>query len=191
MIETTPEPSDSHKLADLRLLADGMNLLERDRQKQISRGGDPAEANRTAAQLALTGVLELFQCHQIESGPLIPLLEDLTALTGGAKPSPMLTPTPTQHRRPDAPTIEEIKGRLAAIMEYRQRAGLPRKGAGEWVARHMPAAMRRQLGSPKPVTVDSWLTKWGGARGASPGAGREGYSTCVTFWPRRSRQRQD
>ena len=37
------------------------------------------------------------------------------------------------------------------------------------------APMKRHLRSPKPATVDSWLTKWGGDRGANSGAGRDGY----------------
>jgi hypothetical protein len=64
---------------------------------------------------------------------------------------------------------------LAAFMEFRQQTGSTRKAAGEWVVRHMSPKMHRHLGSPKRATVDTWLVKWGGNRGTTPGSGREGY----------------
>jgi hypothetical protein len=97
-------------------------------------------------------------------------LSELVALTAGSRPSPMLAPAATHHRRPDSPIIESTKGRLAAIMEFRQKAGLTRKAAGEWVARNIPSEMRQRLGSVTRVTVDSWLVKWGGERGGPPAA---------------------
>jgi hypothetical protein len=35
--------------------------------------------------------------------------------------------------------------------------------------------MKRRLGSITSATVESWLVKWGGERGAASGSGREGY----------------
>jgi hypothetical protein len=164
-----------HKLAALRLLSDGMSDLEKQRQKRMERGDDPAEADRDTAQLALNIVVTFFLDHDIESKPLVRLLSGLVALSAGASPSGMLMPAVTRHRRPDAPTIEAIKGRLAAIMEFRQQAGLTRKAAGEWVVRHTPSTMKRQLGLASRATVDSWLLKWGGQRGSTSGDGRDGY----------------
>jgi hypothetical protein len=60
-------------------------------------------------------------------------LSALSALTAGSNLPPMLAPAATRHRRPDPPSIEGIKGRLAAIMEFRQQAGLSRKAASDWV----------------------------------------------------------
>ena len=76
---------------------------------------------------------------------------------------------------PWSKTPHRIKGRLAAIMEFRQQAGLTRKQAAEWVVRHLPPKMKRRLGSITSATVESWLVKWGGERGAASGNGREGY----------------
>jgi len=139
------------------------------------QGDDAAEVDRDTAQEALTGVVVFFMDYGIESQPLVRLLSELAALTAGSKPSPMLAPAVTRHRRPDPPSIEGVKGRLAAIMEFRQQAGLSRKEAGEWIAHHIPSTMKRQLGSVARATVDSWLVKWGGKRGTTPGSGREGY----------------
>jgi hypothetical protein len=164
-----------HMLAALRLLGDGLGKLEKQHQQRIERGDKPADVDREIAQAALTGVVTFFLDHGIESQPLVRLLSELAALSAGASPSAMLAPTVTRHRRPDAPTIEEIKGRLAAIMEFRQQAGLTRKAAGEWVARHITSKLKRQLGSVTRATVDSWLAKWGGHRGMTPGSGRDGY----------------
>src|SRR5688572_5668783 len=104
-----------HKLAALRLLSDRMSQLEKQRQQRIEHGGDQAEVDRDAAQLALTGLTEFFLDQGIESKPLIRLLVELVALSAGAKPSGMLAPSVPRHRRPDAPAIEAIKGRLAAV----------------------------------------------------------------------------
>ena len=70
---------------------------------------------------------------------------------------------------------EGLKGRLAAIMEFRQGAGLTRKAAADWVVRHAPAKLKRQLPLASRAALTSWLVKWGGDRGATPGAGRKGY----------------
>jgi hypothetical protein len=164
-----------HKLAALRLLGKSMHELERQRQHRIDRGDDPAAVDRETAQAALNHVVTFFHDHGIESWPLVRLLSELAALTAGASPSRMLAPAVTRHRRPDSPAIEGIKGRLAAIMECRQKAGLTRKAAGEWVVRHTPAKLKRQLGLDSRATVDSWLVKWGGQRGTAPGSGRAGY----------------
>jgi len=152
-----------------------MEQTERQRQQRVQHGENPAEVDRDAAQIALTGVVAFFQDQGIESEPLVRLLGDLTALTAGASPAPMLAPSATRHRRPDAPTIEGLKGRLAAIMECRQEIGLTRKAAGEWVVRHAPEKLKRRLRLASRPTVDGWLAKWGGQRGAASGDGREGY----------------
>jgi hypothetical protein len=164
-----------NKLAALRLLSDGMSQLERQHKERIERGENPADVDREIAQMALNGVVTLFMASSIESSPLVRLLDGLTALSAGSSLPAMLAPTVTRHRRPDAPSIEGIKGRLAAIMEFQQQAGLTRNAAAEWVARHIPPKMKHQLGSVVPATVDSWLVRWGGERGADPGGGREGY----------------
>jgi len=110
-----------------------MSELEKQRRDRIERGDNPAEADRDAAQLALTDVVAFFLDHGIESEPLVRLLSELAALSAGSSPAPMLAPAATSHRRPDAPAVEGIKGRLAAIMEFRQQAGLTRKAAAKWL----------------------------------------------------------
>jgi hypothetical protein len=170
-----PVAEKFHKSAALRRLSGRMSELEKQRRDRIERGDNPAVADRDAAQLALTDVVAFFLDHGIESEPLVRLLSELAALSAGSSPAPMLAPAVTSHRRPDAPAIEGIKGRLAAIMEFRQQAGLTRKAAAKWVAGSVPPKMRHRLGSVTPATVDSWLVKWGGERGAAPGSGREGY----------------
>jgi hypothetical protein len=164
-----------HRLAALRQLGGRMSEIEKQRRQRTEDGENPAEVDRDAAQLALTDVVTFFLDHEIESQPLVRLLNELAALSAGASPSAMLAPTATPHRRPDAPAVEGIKGRLAAIMEFRQQAGLTRKQAAEWVVRHIPPKMKRRLGSITSATVESWLVKWGGERGAASGSGREGY----------------
>jgi hypothetical protein len=164
-----------HKLAALRELSAGMDELEKTHRHRIERGDNPADVDRETAQAALTNVVAFFLDHGIETQPLFRLMSELAALTAGSSPSRMLAPAVTRHRRPDSPGIEGIKGRLAAIMEFRQQAGLTRKAAGDWVVRHIPSQMKRQLGSVTRAAVDSWLVKWGGQRGTTSGAGREGY----------------
>ena len=159
----------------LRLLAEDMRSIEAERQQRINSGDDHAQADRNAAQLALTELVTFLLKHGIELEPLVRLLNELAALTEGSSPSALLSPARTPHRRPDPPAVEAVKGRLAAIMEYRQKAGSSRKEAREWIVRHMPPAMSTRLGNLKPATVDSWLSKWGGERGASSGHGREAY----------------
>ena len=163
------------KLGALRLLGETLATIERRRDQHVARGDDAAEVDRDAAQLALTAVVAFCEGHGLQSRPLVRLLNDLIALTAGASPSPMLTPAATRHRRPDAPDVEGLKGRLAAIMAFRQEDGLTRKAAADWVVRHAPAKLKRRLPLASRSALDSWLVKWGGARGATPGAGREGY----------------
>jgi hypothetical protein len=163
-----------HTPAALCLLSERMSALETQRQEWIQRGDDPAAVDREIAQAALTDVVSIFLDYQIEENPLSRLLVELEALSAGASPSRMLAPAVTRHRRADAPVIEGVKGRLAAIMEFQQQAGLTRKTAGEWVARNIPAQMKLRLGSATRVAVDSWLVKWGGKRGPST-SGRDGY----------------
>jgi hypothetical protein len=43
----------------------------------------------------------------------------------GASPSAMVAPAPTPHRRPDAPAVEGIKGRPAAIWSFDSKAHDP------------------------------------------------------------------
>ena len=163
-----------HKLAALRLLNDEMGELEEHHRKRIECGDNLAEVDRETAQAALNGVVTFFLDHGIEAQPIARLLSALAALTAGSSPPAMFAPTVTRHRRPDPPSVEGIKGRLAAIMEFRQQTGLTRKAAGEWVARNLPSKMKHQLGIGSRATVDSWRAKWGGPRGTA-GAGREGY----------------
>jgi hypothetical protein len=111
-----------HRLAALRQLGGRMSEIEKQRRQRTEDGENPAEVDRDAAQLALTDVVTFFLDHEIESQPLVRLLNELAALSAGASPSAMLAPTATPHRRPDAPAVEGIKGRLAAIMEFRQQA---------------------------------------------------------------------
>ena len=163
-----------HKLASLRLLNDGLGNLELQRLSRIERGDNPAKVDRETAQAALNGLVTFLLDHGIESQPFVRLLSGLVALTAGSSLPAIFAPTVTRHRRPDPPTVEGIKGRLAAIMEFRQQAGLSRKGAGEWVVRNLPLNTKLQLGLGSRATVDSWLAKWGGQRGTA-GDGREGY----------------
>lgn len=162
-------------LAPLHLLKERMAKLEQQHQQRIARDDVPAVVDREIAQLALTDVVEFFMDSGIDSTPLTRLLADLEALSAGSRPSRMLATAVTRHRRPDAPTIQGTKGRLAAIMEFQQEAGLSRKKAGEWIARHVPKTMRRQLGPVTRSAVDSWLAKWGKTRGEISDSGREGY----------------
>jgi hypothetical protein len=164
-----------HKLAALQLLSEGMTGLEKEHQRRIARGDNPADVDRETAQMALNGVVMFFLDLGIESTPLSRLLAGLAALSAGSSSPPIFACAATPHRRASEPTIEAVKGRLAAIMEFQQQAGLTRKAAAEWVARHIPQKMRGQLRSVKPATVDSWLVRWGGEQGADPGGGREGY----------------
>jgi hypothetical protein len=167
-----------HKLAALRHLEESMAALAMQHQRRTHLGEDPAVVDREIAQLALTGVGAFFHECGIESRPVVRLLAELAALSAGSKPSRMLAPTVTRHRRPDPPLIEAVKGRLAAIMEFQQQSGLTRKDAGEWVARRISSGMRHRLGSATRAAVDSWLVKWGGKHGPRS-SGREGYLHMV------------
>ncbi len=170
-----PSGGKPHILAALRSLGDQMRKLEQQRQQRSGGSGNGAEADRDAAQMALTAVASFFLDHGIEAEPIFRILRELAALSEGSSPSLMLSAAPRLHRRPDSPVLQLIKGKLAAIMEYRQTQGMTRKQAAQWVVRHMPAKLAAQVGSVTSSAVDSWLTKWGGNRGANPGCGREGY----------------
>jgi len=167
-----------------------MSEVEADHRRRVERGDNRADVDRETARLALTDVVAFFVDHRIEAQPLVRLLGELAALSAGSKPSPMLKAAGTRHRSPDPPIIQSVKGRLAAIMEFRQKTGSTRRAAREWVARNIPPKMIRRLGSVTPSAVDSWLTKWGGERGVTAGDGAKAMSTCVPFWragsPRRS-----
>jgi hypothetical protein len=164
-----------NELGALRRLSEGMSWLERQHKERIERGEIAGDVDREIAQRALNGVVTFFLDCGIEASPLVRLLSAIEALSAGSSPPAMLAPMATNHRRADAPSIAGIKGRLAAIMEFQQQAGLTRKAAAEWVVRHIPSDLRRQLGFATPATVDSWLEKWGGRRGATMGDGRDGY----------------
>jgi len=157
----------------LRLLRESMSEFETQHEQRIEHGHSPADVDRETAQLALTAVVSFFLEYGIESQPLVRLLGGLEALSAGSSALPMFAPAATPHRRPDAPAVQGIKGRLAAIMEFQQQAGLTREAAAEWIARHI--SPRLQVGSVTPATVGSWLVRWGGERGAELGSGREGY----------------
>lgn len=164
-----------HRLAALRLLRDRLSQLEATRQPRMERGDHAADVDREIAQVALTEVVAALQDQGIETRPLSRLLAGLVALSAGSSAPVMLAPRRTRHRRPDAPLIEASKGRLAAIMEFRQQSGLTRTAAGQWVVRNMPPKLQAQLGAFRRAALDDWLTKWGGRRGAQPGHGRDGY----------------
>ena len=164
-----------HKIAALRVVSDAMRTFEDRHRERIERGENAAVVARDTAQCALDIVVTFFLDEGIEAHPLMRLLQELAALSEGASPSAMLRPSPTRHRRADAPAIEGIKGRLAAIMEFRQKhAGLSRRAAGEWVARQATLKLEGRLGPVTRAALDGWLVKWGGARGPWS-AGREGY----------------
>lgn len=163
-----------HKLAAFRLLSEELGALEEQRLQQIEKGEDAADTNRAAAQMALTGVVSFLQDHGVESRTLVLLLSDLAALSEGSRPSRMLQPAKTSRRPPDAPGLEALKGRMAAMMEFQQERGLTRKAAREWVVRNAPAPIKQALGLRTGATLDSWLVKWGGQHG-SASSGREGY----------------
>jgi len=165
----------------LDLLRRGMASIARQQREAIEAGEDPAWVAREGSQHALNGVMAAFQSADIETAPLMALLSALSAVAAGSSLPEMLAPAATPHRRPDAPEIEGKKGRLAALMEYRQSQGLTRKVAADWVARHIPKELARSLGSISRRSVDDWREKWGGDRGAVPGAGRDGYLAMRTI----------
>ena len=175
MSKIESESKPVHKLAGLRQLGEHLSQIEQERLRRIGKGDDRAVADRDAAQWALTVVADFLLDQRMQAKPLNRLLADLVALSDGAKPSRMLTQAPARHRRRDSALIENFKGRLAAVMEYRQKTGSSRKAAGEWVVRQLSPTMKRRLGASTRAAVDGWLGKWGGVRGASPGDGREGY----------------
>lgn len=168
-------PEKMTLLEALRRLGDGLEKLEWQHQKRIDRGDNPADADRETAQAALNEVATFLMDHDIESRSLVRLLGGLAALSAGSSAARMFTPAATRHRRPDAPAIEGVKGRLAAIMEFRQSAGLGRKAAGKWVVEHMTPELKGRLGRVSRAAVDSWLVKWGGPHGTTSESGREGY----------------
>jgi hypothetical protein len=112
-----------HELAALRHLGERMSEVEADHRRRVERGDNRADIDRDTAQLALTDVVAFFLDHRIEAQPLVRLLGELAALSAGSKPSPMLKAATTRHRSPDPPIIQSVKGRLAAIMEFRQKTG--------------------------------------------------------------------
>jgi hypothetical protein len=89
---TQPVAEKSHKLAALRRLSERMSELEKQRRDRLEHGDNPAEADRDAAQLALTDVVAFFLDHGIQSEPLVRLLSELAALSAGSSPAPMLAP---------------------------------------------------------------------------------------------------
>ena len=55
-----------HELVALRSLSDGMAQIEAQHRERIKRGDDVGEADRDAAQLALTGIAKFFAAAGIE-----------------------------------------------------------------------------------------------------------------------------
>ena len=163
-----------HRLAALRVLGEGMTNFERLRQQRIDAGENPAEVDRDIAQLALTCAVGFCLDLGIEAGPLHRLLGGLEGLSAGAKAPEMLRPSRIGHRRVDSPNVEGVKGRLAAIMEFKQKRGLSRKDAAQWVARNVPPELKRCIGPISARAVESWRTNWGGRYGTK-GSGQEGY----------------
>jgi hypothetical protein len=84
---TTNKP---HMLAALRTAGAGLRRFEKSRNARVAAGEDEAEANRDAAQSALTLVVMFLQDHGYESA-LLTRLADLAALEQGSKPSRMLS----------------------------------------------------------------------------------------------------
>ena len=168
-------PPKMHKLSALRLLNEELASIEQQCQQFKALGGNAAQADLDAGLGALARTITFLEDCKVQSESLVRVLSALQAVAAGASPPAMLAPAATRHRKPDPPNIEAVKGRLAAIMEYRQQAGLDRLAARNWVARYIPSELERQLRAGKGATVDSWLAKWGGDRGATAGPGREGY----------------
>jgi hypothetical protein len=158
-----------------------MRALEDQHAQRLAAGEAAATLDREIAEAGLSRIVSFFLDHGIESQPVYRLLTAIAAVSAGASPPPMLLPTKTHHRRPGAPAIEVAKGRLAAIMAYRQQSGLSRKAASAWVARNLPTKLRQRLGANSPAAVDHWLLKWGGTRGARSGPGRESYLAMVAL----------
>jgi hypothetical protein len=161
-----------HKLAALRVLKEGMAKFEAVRQARLEAGQAQGEVDRETAQLALTCVVGFFVDHGIEAGPLHRVLGGLEALSAGSRAIEMLRPITVAHRPIDPPVVEEVKGRLAAIMAYLQKQGLSRRQAAQWVSENLPPELG--LGQVSASAVDSWLAKWGGQYGTK-GSGQEGY----------------
>jgi hypothetical protein len=174
---TTNKP---HMLAVLRTMRAGLRRFENSRNARVAAGEDEAEANRDAAQSALTLVVMFLQDHGYESASLTRLVADLAALEQGSKPSRMLLRRAVKHRSTDSPIIETIKGRLAAIMEYRQGMGGGRFAARKWVFDHLSRAMQEKLRINSGAAVDRWLVNWGGRPGPSS-PGRSGYEAMQTL----------
>jgi hypothetical protein len=163
-----------HKLRAMRILEEEMRSWQQWREESQENGDDPVETDRSAAQMSLTAVIRFLQHRGFVRGALIPLLADLVTLSDGQQPSRMLQVSLPSHRPADHPVVALTKGRLAAIMEYRQITGSTRKEARDWVVDHLPASMKKKLNVNHGTTVDSWLAKWGGEFG-TPSDGRDGY----------------
>jgi hypothetical protein len=160
---------------NLQQLNASMIRLEEERLRRVEERQEPAAVtDRETAQKALNVVVAFFLDHSIESTPLVRLLSALSALSAGSRLPNMFEPLPASNRRPDSPGTEGIKGRLAAIAEYLQRSGKSRRAATRQVV-ELLTLTNAPLPKPTSATVDSWLVKWGGNRGAKDGAGREGY----------------
>jgi hypothetical protein len=163
-----------HKLAHLRDLEREMRSITLAAEQCIAEGQDKATTQLIAAEAAVRHIAGMLQDLGIEAGPLVWLDADLLALREGSKPSEMLQPAKTDHRRADPPLIAALKGRIAAITEHAQRLGVKRKEAPQWVLHRIPASLCRKLNLKSPSTINNWLTNCGGAFG-TPSYGREGY----------------
>lgn len=158
-----------------QLVNEVLRAIEEHRKARLSAGEDRADVDLESSALSLSLIAGLLEEQGIETAAIHRVLVDLTALSNGSSPSGMLTPRPTRHRRPVAPSVEGFKGRLAAIMEHLQGRGLTRKEAADRVVRYTPDNLKRKLGLNSPNTVEGWKVQWGGERGSEKGHGREGY----------------
>jgi hypothetical protein len=172
--------NNRHMLAAVRTMGAGLRRFEKSRNARVAAGEDVAEASRDAAQSALTLVVMFLQDYGYESASLTRLVADLAALEQGSKPSRMLSRRVVKHRSTASPTIETIKGRLAAIMEYRQGMGVGRLASRKWVFDCLSRAMREKLKINSGSAVDRWLVTWGGQYGTSS-PGRSGYDAMRTL----------
>lgn len=84
-------PQKLTKLAALRPLSDRLEKLEKQHQRRVDRGDNPAEVDRETAQAALNDVVTFFMDHDIESRSLVQLLGGLEALSAGSSAARMIT----------------------------------------------------------------------------------------------------
>jgi hypothetical protein len=110
---------------------------------------------------------------------LAQMMAALTDLDSG-KPVDWLRPVNDGNRPPVAIHIRGYRGRCAATMELLMRGGRQQKAAGQFIARRLPAAFRKEIGLSGWQTVAKWREK---IETGSPEA--EGYDAvmCLTDTP--------